>query len=141
MIDMVRKLQQQQPVNKISKNWRMAWLVGEIGKLLPKIDYLIPSHSRCSGKKPAEWLANWGSRNRGKEIDTESLSQLLPEEQANLQQLLYVNKGGKDRPEVNGQDQAACRSCGERSQRMGTDSAHVGKDDSHWNDRLKQMTG
>lgn len=39
---MVRKLQQQQPVDKISKTWRMAWLVGKIRKLLPKIDYLIP---------------------------------------------------------------------------------------------------
>ena len=94
-------------MEKIGKSWRTAWLVGEIGKLLPRIDYLIPSHTRRSGNKPTDWLANWGYRNRGKEIDSEGLPQLLPEEKSRLQQLLDVDKGGKCMSEINIQDQAA----------------------------------
>ena len=80
----------------------MAWLIGEIGKLLTKIYYLIPSHVRKSGNKLAHWLVNWGSWNRGKVIDNEGLDLLLPEDRDRLQQLLDVDKGGHGNSKENG---------------------------------------
>jgi len=109
---MVRKLQQQIPVERTSKSWRTAWLVSETGKLIPKIDYLLPTHTRGAGNKPTDWLVNWGCRNRGKEIDSEGLPHLHQEEKTQLQQFLDDDAGRKSMGKMNNQDQVA-RSGGE----------------------------
>lgn len=61
----------------------------------------------CVGNKPADWLANWGCRNRGKEIDSAGPPYLHQDENSELQQLLKVDKGGNGMKRINSQDDAA----------------------------------
>jgi len=128
VIDMVRKLQQQTPVERTSKSWRTTWLVSEIGKLIPKIEYLIPTHTRRAGNKPENWLANWGYRNRGREIDSEGLPQLHQEEENQLQQLLDEDTGKKSMRKTNGHDQGACNGGDDTRDLQGSDNSYVRND-------------
>jgi len=128
-------------VERIRKSWRTAWLVGEIGKLLPKIDYLLPTHTRRAGNKPAHWLANWGCRNRGKEIDSVGLPHLNQEEKAQLQQLLRVDEGGNGMNEMNGQDQAARNGGEDNLQQQRSDNPSVGKGRGERQAHVGQVTG
>jgi len=122
---MVRKLQQQIPAKRTSKSWRTAWLVSEIGKLIPKIEYLLPTYTKRAGNKSVDWLANWGCRNRGKEIDSEGLPQLHQEEKNQLQQLLDEDAGKKSMGKINGQDPVARNGGDDTGDLQGSDSSYV----------------
>jgi len=122
---MVRKLQQQIPAERTSKSWRTAWLVSEIRKLIPKIQYLLPTHTRRAGNKPVDWLANWGFRNRGKEIDSEGLPRLHEEEKNQLQQLLDEDAGKKSMGKKNSQDPTARNGGDDTRDLQGSDRSHM----------------
>ena len=65
----LKKLQQGSPWEKISRSWRTTNLIREIGSLIRDIQYLIPLHVRQIGNEAADYLANWGSRNVGRQSD------------------------------------------------------------------------
>lgn len=88
-----------------------------------------------------DWLANWGCWNRGKEIDSEGLPHLHPEEKSLLQRLLDIDKGGKGMIEMNGQDQAARSEGGENLQQLGMDSTSVGTGRRERHEQIGQVTG
>ena len=66
---MLRKLQQWTQWEKISKSWRKTTLIQQIGSLIKQIQYLIPSHVRRTGNVAADYLANWGCHNVGRQLD------------------------------------------------------------------------
>ena len=141
VVDMVRQLQHKKPMEKISKSWQITWLISEVGKLLTRIEYLIPTHVKRLGNQLADWSANWGSRNRGKLIGSGGMELLLPEEREQLQKLLDTDKGGHDNSEDNGQEKVVSGRCVERSQQVVTDRIIVGKDRGGASDGVGQLTG
>jgi len=70
-VDMLRRLNNGQGWEKVTKSWRTAGIVKEIAALLKRIDYRIISHVRRKGNQAADWLANWGCRGRGSTIDSQ----------------------------------------------------------------------
>jgi len=69
VIETIKKLHQATHWEKISKIWRIARLVQEIGDLILDIAYLIPVHVRHLGNVATNFLANWGCNNPGKDLD------------------------------------------------------------------------
>ena len=65
----LQKLQQGTPWDKISKSWRTARLIQEIGQIISEIGYMIPLHVRKGGNEAADYLANWGCKNEGRQLD------------------------------------------------------------------------
>ena len=62
VVDTIRKLIQGKKWEKVVKSWRNASLVRDIEELLKEVDYKITSHVIREGNKPADCLANWGSK-------------------------------------------------------------------------------
>eukprot|EP00253_Pinus_taeda_P006671 PITA_06671 len=69
VINAIRQLIQGKSWEKVVKSWRSANTVREIGDMLTGIDFIITSHVRREGNKPANCLANWGSNERMEPID------------------------------------------------------------------------
>ena len=61
VINAIRQLIQGKSWEKVVESWRSASTVRDIGELLTNIDFMITSHVRREGNKPADYLANWGS--------------------------------------------------------------------------------
>jgi len=71
VVDMLRRLNNGQGWEKVTKSWRTTDIVQEIADFIKRIDYRLISHVRRKGNQAADWLANWGCRGRGSTIDSQ----------------------------------------------------------------------
>lgn len=69
VIETIRKLIQGKNWEKVVKSWRNDSLIRDIEELLKEVDYKIMSHVRREGNKPADCLANRGSKEPSECID------------------------------------------------------------------------
>ena len=68
-VGILKKLQQGNPWQKISKSWRIAKLVEDIGNLLRQVGLVICTHVRWEGNEAADYLANWACQNLTRNLD------------------------------------------------------------------------
>eukprot|EP00253_Pinus_taeda_P015705 PITA_15705 len=88
VINAIRQLIQGKSWEKVVESWRSASTVRDIGELLKNIDFMITSHVRREGNKPADCLANWGSNERMEPIDDSWTNQELLARWDGLNQLI-----------------------------------------------------
>lgn len=64
----------------------------EIGNLIQKIDYIVPTHVRRSGNVAEDNLSNWGCQHAGNNLDirVEELGQI--EGMTSLEEILRTDK-------------------------------------------------
>jgi len=88
VVDTIRKLIQGKKWEKVVKSWRSASIVRDIVEMLTGIDFKITSHVRREGNKPADCLANWGSKEQLDRIDDSWTNQVTLARWDGLKQLI-----------------------------------------------------
>lgn len=70
-IEMLKKLSNGRDWEKVTDSWRTTGIVQEIAALLKRIDYKIINHVRRTGNQAADYMENWGCRDRGNTVDNQ----------------------------------------------------------------------
>jgi len=88
LISTIRKLIQGKQWEKVVKSWRTVSIVQEIEETLKGIEYKITSHIKREGNKPADCLANWGSKESMAKVDDNWVNQAVMTRWDGLKQLI-----------------------------------------------------
>lgn len=88
VIDTIKKLIQGKRWEQVVKSWRTTSIVQEIEETLKKNEYKIISHVKREGNKPADCLANWGSKEIKGKVDDSWTNQMAMTRWDNLKQLI-----------------------------------------------------
>lgn len=88
--NILRKLQQGIPWEKITHSWRTATLIQEVGQLIQQIQYLLPGHIKRKGNTTTDYLANWACQHPDRYIECNPTEAIWNVELHSLQ--VIVNK-------------------------------------------------
>lgn len=70
-IEILKKLNNGKNWERITTSWRTARIIQEIAELIKRIDYKTFYHVRRNGNRAADFLANWGCKDRNNKVDNQ----------------------------------------------------------------------